>query len=123
MDIMDRINLMKECALIDETAYADLLSIVKIFRDDFQFDLTEENGGIMITHIGAAIKRLKAGEKIEPLDREILNQTEEEPACPTARKILDKIRKETISCFPPAEEEFLLVHICNTLEADPDGSQ
>lgn len=122
MDIMDRINLMKECSLVDDAAYADLVSIVKVFREDFRFDLTEENGGVMITHIGAAIKRLKTGEKVDPLDREVLSQAVEEPVYPTAQKILDRIREQTVSRLPSAEEEFLLVHICNTLETDPGGS-
>ncbi|MVB12027.1 hypothetical protein CAFE_27560 [Caprobacter fermentans] len=122
MDIMDRINLMKECSLVDDAAYADLVSIVKVFREDFRFDLTEENGGVMITHIGAAIKRLKAGEKVNPLDREVLSQAAEESVYPTAQKILDRIREKIARRLPSAEEEFLLVHICNTLETNPNGS-
>lgn len=122
MDIMDRINLMKECGLVDDAAYADLINIVRVFREDFQFEITEENGGVMITHIGAAIHRQKTGEKVEPLDREILEQAGNEPVYWTAQKILERIRQTTPTRLPPEEEEFLLVHICNTLQTGPDGS-
>lgn len=118
MDIMERINLMKECRMIDDSAYVDLVKIVKIFKEDFQFDLTEENGGVMITHIGAAINRLKSGEEIEPLGREVLKQAEEEPSYPTALAILDQVKQKMVCKLPDIEQEFLLVHICNTLAAN-----
>lgn len=118
MDIMERINLMKECGMIDDVAYADLMTIVKIFQKDFQFNLTEENGGVMITHIGAAINRIKSGEKIEPLDREVLRQAADELSYPTALKILAQVKQEMVCKLPDIEQEFLLVHICNTLETN-----
>lgn len=122
MDIMDRVNLMKECGLADDAAYADLVTVIRVFHNDFQFEITEENAGVMITHLGAAIRRQKTGEKVEPLDRGVLEQARSEPVYPTAQKILDRIRRVTATRLPPEEEEFLLIHICNTLQTGPDGS-
>lgn len=118
MDIMERINIMKQCSLVDNEGYQDLLSVVRVFHDDFQFNLTEENGGVMITHLGAAIHRMKSGEKVTPLDSEVLKQAEEEPVYETSIKILNQIRKEMISELPKDEQDFMIVHICNTLECD-----
>lgn len=122
MDIMDRINLMREYGLADDAIYADLVGIVEVFREDFGFDLTEENGGTMIAHVGAAMKRLKSGEKIEPLDRGVLKQAEEEPIYPEALRILEKIREKMACKLPKVEQEFLLVHICNTLELEKENN-
>jgi transcriptional regulatory protein LevR len=118
MDIMERINVMKDCDLIDDLGYQDLLTVKRILSQDFQFDLTEENGGVMITHLGAAIKRLKTGETVEPLDPEVLIQAKEEPAYQTAVKILTQLKKVMVHVLPQVEEDFMLVHICNTLETE-----
>lgn len=115
MDIMERINIMKQCNLVDENGYKDLLTVVKVFSEDFNFKITEENGSVMITHLGAAIKRLEGEEQITPLGPEILKQAEEQPCYKTAVKILNKLRKELICKLPKDEEDFMLVHICNTL--------
>lgn len=115
MDIMERIDILKECGLVDEQGYQDLITIKKVFQDQFNIVLTEENAGIMVTHIAAAFKRLETKEEIIPLDDSVLEQLKEETVFEKSKQILENLRKEICNKLSYQEEKFILVHICNVL--------
>lgn len=115
MDIMERIDLMRGCDLIDEKGCQDLCEIIAQCKE-IGVLLTEENAGVMMTHIGAAFKRITTGEVVEPLDVEIIRQLQEEENYPVALELI-KIFKENLHHVLSDEEyNFILVHLMNVLE-------
>lgn len=112
---MERIELLKEYGIVNETGYEDLLSIKKMFEERFHIVLTEENAGVMITHIAAAFKRLETKEKINPIDESVLEALQEEEVYPKAVEILKALKEEIKSKLSEDEDAFVLVHICTLL--------
>lgn len=115
MDIMERINMLKQCGFSTEEDHADLCEIVRIFTDEYNIPITEENAGVMITHIAAAFKRNRTGEKVEPLDREVYKEAVQSEEYMTANEIMDKIVSAISGEVSETEREFFIVHICMLL--------
>ena len=115
MDIMERVNMLKDCDMINEEAYSDILSIINIFKEDFSIILDEDNAGVMITHMSMAFRRNETKEKIEPIGRDTYNQAVELEEYQKASEILDKIEQATKNELSNDEKEFFIVHICTLL--------
>ena len=114
MDIMERINALKECGICDECAYNDLIKIIDICKQD-DIILTEENAGIMITHISAAFKRNVTNETIEPLAKFIIDDMLQDEKYEQALGIYKKIVPAIENKFNEIEEQFTLLHLCTVL--------
>ena len=115
MDIMERIDIMKECGLSSEQEHKDLCAVVRLCKDEFGIALTEENAGVMITHIGAALRRVRTGEAVEPLDPEVYAQAAEEPEYERAQKIVARLLETLTAALPEEERQFFLVHVVQVL--------
>ena len=114
MDIMDRVNIMKECGMTTETSHNDLIKIIEILTNK-GVQVTEENTGVMIAHFGAAFNRNITGESVNPLSRELIEQITEEECFDKCTEIFDEITKNITNVFNPTEKEFALLHICTLL--------
>lgn len=117
MDIMERVELLKSCELVNEKGYKDLLAIIQVFHEQ-GIRLTEENGGMMITHIAAAFKRVDDKEKVEPLDPLVVEALQEESIYEQAVGIIQAVKRSI--CYVLSEDEyaFILVHIARVLESE-----
>lgn len=115
MDIMERIDLMRGCDLIDEKGYQDLCEILAQCKQ-IGVLLTEENAGVMITHIGAAFKRITTKEIVEPLDIAVIDQLKQEESYPAALKLIEIFKENLQNVLSDQEYNFILVHLMNVLE-------
>ncbi len=111
MDLAPRLDIIKSCDLTSETGYEDLLTIVDIFKRDFDIELTEENAGVMITHLASAFKRIETGETVNPLDPDLVAQMKEEPVYPLTQKIVDTVLANINNTLSADEQDFMLVHV------------
>ena len=116
MDIMERIGLLLQCGFSDKEDYDDLCKIISIFRDDFKIELTEENSGVMITHMAAAFKRNTTGEEISPLDESVFEDVEDSDMYALANEIVTKIESGIENRITGEERKFFLLHICTLLD-------
>lgn len=115
MDLMERIRLLREYGMMDETAFEDILAIMKLFKEEYGIELTEENAGIMITHMSSAFHRNVTGEEIDAMDACILEEIKEVPEYVRAERILVSIASGIKNDLSKKEMEYFLVHICNLL--------
>ena len=122
MDIMNRIKLLHESGFSTREDYEDLCKIVSIFNEEYNIWLTEENSGIMITHIAAAFSRNKTGEEISPLGIDSWAEIEGLPQFKLADEIIYKIESEITNEISENERKFFFLHICTLLVAYADGS-
>ena len=115
MDIMERIGLLKEYNIADQTAYDDLVAIIKLIRERFGILLTEENAGVMITHIAAAFGRNRSGESVNPLVEAAVRELREHPCHSQAAEMLEALQGVITNELNEIEREFVLLHLCNLL--------
>ncbi len=117
MDIMDRVNLLKECGMANEEAYNDLKIIIDVFRD-YHIILTEENAGTMITHFSAVFRRNTSDETLEPLAQEAVFDLKSDTFFERSYEILQSIVAKIQNEINPVEEDFVLLHICTLLNKE-----
>ena len=115
MNLKDRVDILLETKLITEEVYKLLLEIIKKLEDEYDIKLTEENGGMFITHLSAAITRIKKGEPINELDEAIINEIKADESYFKAKMITDNIKRICELEFPLGEEIFIITHICSIL--------
>lgn len=115
LDIMTRIDLLFECGFSTKEDYDDLCKIVAIFKDRCNIALTEENGGIMITHIAAAFKRNQSGEEISPLRDSVFEDVKDSPQFALASELVEEIESQITNTISEKERKFFFLHICTVL--------
>lgn len=115
MDIMERIHLLREYGVADETAYEDLTVIVELMYRRFDLRLTEENAGTMITHLAAAFKRNGIGEEIAPVSAAALEGLRAELDYPRSVEMKDAICGAISNTLSATEQDYLLLHLCTLL--------
>jgi len=117
IDIMERLNILISSDFINEEEYMDLLKVLDIFRNKYGYDICEENGGMMITHMAAAFRRQRTGESVAPLSDKIVSGIEKSPHFSKAKIILDEITMHIKSSVCEKEGEYFLLHICSFLRS------
>lgn len=115
MELMDRVMALKEYKMMNDIAFKDILFIINLFKEEYQITLTEENAGIMITHMSSAFRRNDTGEEIDALCTSTLEEICEAQEYPRAKQILDSIIAGIENELSQKEREYFLVHICNLL--------
>lgn len=118
MNIMDRIDTLFSCGFSTESDYDDLCRIVDVFDKRCGIELTEENAGIMITHMASAFRRNRTDETVEPLDAKVFAEAMSSEAFPLAESIVDEIIGSISNAVSENEKEFFLIHICSLLEEE-----
>lgn len=118
MDELDeRLNLLQTCGFVDEIGREDLESIVRVLTQEYGVSRDSELLGTLVTHVAAAMKRVREGEEVNPLSEEVLNDVYESAVYANARHIQQEILSQMNCKLPAAEEDFLLVHIGGLLLA------
>lgn len=118
MELGPRLDVIKSCGLTTESGYEDLLTIIRVFKEEFGIELTEENAGVLITHIATAFKRAGEDEKINPLDASIVEDIKQEPEYPRALEIVNRVQQSIINELSDTERDFMLVHVVTLLYAE-----
>ncbi|WML34929.1 PRD domain-containing protein [Clostridium sp. OS1-26] len=115
MDLGLRLNILKEGGQIDEGIYNNLIKTIEIFDKNFEIKLTEENGAMFVTHLSAALNRIKKNELVKPIEKEIFTEVEKDNNFKKANEILDLLEEIIKIYIPEVERTFILMHIVTIL--------
>lgn len=110
MDIMERVNILKNAGVLCEQNYLHVVSVIEYFKHEKNIELTEENSAAFITHLCMALERIDKEEEVEPLDREIYETASQEPGFEKASVCCRDIR-EILPQLSDAEVEYICVHV------------
>lgn len=114
--LKQRIETLYECGFVDDAGKADLYRIVEILQNH-GIETNDDNTGVLVTHVAAALKRSADGEIVTPFDAEVLGQVKEiekyEEAVTIQKEILDSMTHK----LSADEQDFVLVHIGTILES------
>jgi len=115
MDLTLRLKLLKDGAQIDEDTYNNLLKIIESFKKDFQIELSEENGGMFITHLAVALERIKKKELVEPIEELIFEEVRNDKNFKKANDILESLEKDINISVPEVERPFILLFLVSKM--------
>lgn len=113
--IIKRIDVLSELNLINDEDRLDLMALIEIIETHLKIEVTEENGGILITHISAMFQRNKNGEQLDSLAKEIILELEDNENYDAAIKVAEKIAAVIKNDVSVAEKGYLLLHLCTLI--------
>lgn len=113
MDLGKRLNILKDSNQISDDTYSKVIKIIQILEHRWGIKLTEENGGMFITHISIAIERIKSKNYVEKLDKNICLEVENNDNYLKSVEVYKDIEEIIAVKIPKAEKYFILMYLCN----------
>ncbi len=114
-ELLQRLEIFRQCEMVDEIGNQDLTAVLSVLNKEYQLPVTDENAGVLFTHLQAAFQRIKTGEKINPLDPGMLEQIKELPYYEKAQEIKTRILTVMQNQLSAEEQDFLQLHVCTLL--------
>lgn len=117
-ELLERINFLLKINMITDDEYNDLKIIISILEEHTNFPITDENVGVFITHIVAAMKRQRDNEKLNQLEQGILDEVKKCKEFTTVKSIITMLINSLQTTFVNNEIDFMYVHLCNILKTN-----
>ena len=114
-DFSERLNLYKEGNMLDDNDIKDIKAIIKMFKDYYHIELTEENASVFITHICSAYNRNKTNYLLDELPKEVKEELLHLETYAESLNMLDRIIDITSNYLNQTEKDYMLLHINNLI--------
>lgn len=115
MNLDNRLIILKESNQISNETYLKIIKIIDLLDHKWNIKLTEENGSMFITHISIAIQRIKSGDYVKKLDKNICLEVENNESYLKSVEIYKDIEKLIELNIPEAEKYFILLYLCSLI--------
>lgn len=115
MDFKERLDMYKEGGMITDRDVKDIEAVIKLFKDDYNVELCEENAATFIAHLAAAYSRNATKEELDDLSNDMLDEIKALDTYEESLKILDKIVEVTNNPLNDVERNYVLLHLNNLM--------
>lgn len=115
MDFKERLDMYKEGGMITDRDAKDIEAVIKLFKDDYNIELCEENAATFIAHLAAAYSRNATKEELDDLSNDMLDEIKALDTYEESLKILDKIVDVTNNPLNDVERNYVLLHLNNLM--------
>lgn len=116
MDFKDRLDMYVEGGMITQSDVEDVNAVIKLFKDNYEIELTEENAATFIAHLCAAYGRNTTKEELDDLSDEVMTEIENLDSYPESLEILNKIISVTKNPLNDVEKKYVLLHLNNLIQ-------
>lgn len=107
-----RLGLLKEAGVINERIYDKLSLLIKYLDEKWKISLTESNGGMLITHLSMALKRIEKNENVSSIDEGVFQEVLKSEKLEEIQEIYNDIEKNVfIEKLPEEEKKYILVNL------------
>ena len=107
-----RLGILKEVGVINERIYDKLTVLLKYLDEKWKISLTESNGGMFITHLSMALKRIEENEKVSNIDEGVFQEVLKSEKLEEIKEIYNDIEKNVfIEKLPEEEKKYILVNL------------
>ena len=107
-----RLGLLKEAGVINERIYDKLSLLIKYLDEKWKISLTESNGGMLITHLSMALKRIEENENVSSIDEGVFQEVLKSEKLEEIKEIYNDIEKNVfIEKLPEEEKKYILVNL------------
>ena len=107
-----RLGLLKEAGVINEGIYDKLTLLIKYLDEKWKISLTESNGGMLITHLSMALKRIEENENVSSIDEGVFQEVLKSEKLEEIQEIYNDIEKNVfIEKLPEEEKKYILVNL------------
>ena len=116
MDFKDRLDMYVEGGMITQSDVEDVNAVIKLFKDNYGIELTEENAATFIAQLCAAYGRNTTKEELDDLSDEVMTEIENLDSYPESLEILNKIISVTKNPLNDVEKKYVLLHLNNLIQ-------
>jgi transcriptional regulatory protein LevR len=116
MDLDERLNILVSGNVITQDAARSVRRVIDRFSSGWQIELTEENGGRMVTHLAMALMRIKQNKEIRAPEEDHFDEFKSSEYFSRSVEIVDDICRWTPLELPEAERQYLIINICLILD-------
>ena len=107
-----RLGILKEAGVINERIYDKLSLLIKYLDEKWKISLTESNGGMFITHLSMALKRIEENENVSSIDEGVFQEVLKSEKLEEIKEIYNDIEKNVfIEKLPEEEKKYILVNL------------
>ena len=107
-----RLGILKEAGVINERIYDKLSLLIKYLDEKWKISLTESNGGMFITHLSMALKRIEENENVSSIDEGVFQEVLKSEKLEEIQEIYNDIEKNVfIEKLPEEEKKYILVNL------------
>lgn len=110
--LYERMEILEKSGLISRQVTFQMEKIMELL-EELDKELEPEKVVMFMTHMAMALQRIENEQCQESLDQTALEEMKREKAYPEAKIFTEKLKKISAMEIPEAEEEFILVHLCN----------
>lgn len=110
-ELDERIEVLRNCGFIDDAQAVELARMAETLVKECGTSRESEVLATLVTHVAAALKRVREGEPIDPLSQEALDDVRESPVYEEALRIREELLGIISTELPDAEKDFVLVHV------------
>ena len=110
-ELDERIEVLRSCGFVDDVQAEELGRMAMILVEECGVSRESEVLATLVTHVAAALKRVREGEPVSPLSQEALDDVRESPVFEEALRIQREILGIITTELPNAEKDFVLVHV------------
>ena len=107
-----RLGILKESGVINERIYDKLSLLIKYLDEKWKISLTESNGGMLITHLSMALKRIEENEKVSNINEGVFQEVLKSEKLEEIKEIYNDIEKNVFDeKLPEEEKKYILVNL------------
>ena len=107
-----RLGILKEAGVINKEIYEKLILLIKYLGEKWEIHLTESNGGMLITHLSMALKRIEENENVSSIDEGVFQEVLKSEKLEEIQEIYNDIEKNVfIEKLPEEEKKYILVNL------------
>ncbi|OTA15922.1 PRD domain-containing protein [Xenorhabdus vietnamensis] len=109
--IEQRLTILLQGGVIDQDIYNAMLDVVHALEDIWLIPIRHPQGEMVLTHMASAFMRSRRGEKVSPLDKEILAKLEQSEYYNQLLTIHCSLTEKFTVALHPNEEGYLLANL------------
>ena len=107
-----RLGILMVAGVLYERIYDKLTLLIKYLYEKWKISLTESNGGMFITHLSMALKRIEENEKVSNIDERVFQEVLKSEKLEEIKEIYNDIEKNVfIEKLPEEEKKYILVNL------------
>lgn len=114
MDLLIRLNILKDAGQLSEVNYDKIISVIEYFKIGQDIELKEANAAMFITHLSSALYRIDKNELVNKIEETIWEEIIKDINYKKTIEITNDI-ENIVGVFPKSERDFIEMHICTLL--------
>ena len=111
---MRRLDILLQANAITDDTFHSAHEVISFMKEEH--GVPEEQLEMMITHLVMATERILRGEIVGMMEEEIFSSIKGEETYGVAESIMEQISEFSKVEFPQSEQQFMLLHLCNSLK-------